>query len=107
MNKKISIILMLLCIPMVVYATSFSYDDAVKKVNTFHEQYYDSEKYILPVSTGLLTKEEYEITRPKGDRKAFSYIYDGQDTYLSNMESFTTRVNAGGGSIPNIPGTNF
>lgn len=44
---------------------------------------------------------------PGKDYYVWSYIYDGQDTYLSNMESFTTRVNAGGGSIPNIPGTNF
>ena len=83
MNKKILLILMLLCIPMVVYATSFSYSDAEAKVNSFGEHYYDSEKYILPKPTGLLTREEYEITRPKGERTAFSYIYDGQPIWIS------------------------
>jgi hypothetical protein len=44
---------------------------------------------------------------PGKDYYVWSYFYDGRDTYLSNMESFTTRVNSSGGSIPDIPGTDF
>jgi hypothetical protein len=44
---------------------------------------------------------------PGKDYYVWSYVYDGRDFYLSDPETFTTRVSVGGSVTPDIPGTDF
>ena len=84
MNRKWLLIILILFFPLMVHATSYTHTESVERMKTFHENYYDSKKYILQKESGLLSNKEYEITMPDSNfRYGYSYLYDGQPFWLS------------------------
>ena len=83
MDKKSLLILLVAFIPVMIYATAFSYGGAVDKQGSFHSHYYDSDKYIYQTNAGMLTKSEYDLTKPINSNYGFSYIFDGQPFWIN------------------------
>ena len=84
MNRKWLLIILILFFPLMVHATSYTHTESVERMKTFHENYYDSKKYILQKESGLLSNDEYKITMPDSNfRYGYSYLYDGQPFWLS------------------------